>query len=91
VTALLPVELGVLGPLQVRFDARQPQLRRLDDVGAVVTHTAHLVSRAGFEAEVRSVDILTVDGDRLARVEVFDEADLATALARFDELEGDQL
>lgn len=32
------------------------------------------------------IDLLTVDGDLLSRVEVFDEADLDAALARFDEL-----
>ena len=33
------------------------------------------------------IDILTVEGDLLTRVEVFDEADIDTALARFDELQ----
>ena len=32
------------------------------------------------------IDIFTVEGDLLSRVEVFDEADLDAALARFDEL-----
>ena len=33
------------------------------------------------------VDLLAVEGDRISRVEFFDEADLDAALARFDELE----
>jgi hypothetical protein len=61
-------------------------VHRLHDLGAVVTHAAHLISREGFEAEWRSVDILTVAGDQLTRVEVFDETELDTAITRFDEL-----
>ena len=40
----------------------------------------------GFDAEWRGVNLLTVDGDLLNRCEVFDEADLDAALARFDQL-----
>ena len=40
-----------------------------------------------FDAEWRGVEIMTVDGDLLSRAEVFDEADLDAALAKFDELE----
>ena len=32
------------------------------------------------------IDILTVDGDLINRCEIFDEADLDAAFARFDEL-----
>ena len=32
------------------------------------------------------IDIFTVDGDLINRCELFDEADLDAALARFDEL-----
>jgi len=58
----------------------------LNNLGTVVTHAAHLTSREGFEAEWRTIDILTVDGDLIQRAELFDEADLGAALARFDEL-----
>ena len=34
-----------------------------------------------------AVDLLTVDGDLIIRCEVFDEADIDAALARFDELQ----
>ncbi|MDQ1494556.1 MAG: hypothetical protein QOG69_1039, partial [Actinomycetota bacterium] len=61
-------------------------VHRLADLGAVCTHVAHGTSRDGFAAEWRGVDILTVEGDIVIGVEVFDEADLDAALARFDEL-----
>ena len=44
-------------------------------------------SQEGFEAEWRMIDILTVEGDLINRCELFDEADLDAALARFDELD----
>ena len=59
---------------------------RLSNVGAVVSHRASGTSRAGFGAEWREIAIVTVDGDLTKRCELFDEADLDTALARFDEL-----
>ena len=42
--------------------------------------------KTGFEAEWREISFSTVDGDLINRVEIFDEADLDAALARFDEL-----
>jgi hypothetical protein len=33
------------------------------------------------------IQLLTVEGDRISRLEMFDEADLDAALARFDELD----
>ena len=62
-------------------------VHRLSNVGAVVTHAAHGTSQDGFEAEWREIDILTVEGDLINRCEIFDEADLDAALARFDELQ----
>jgi hypothetical protein len=61
-------------------------VHRLDDLGAVVTHTAHETSQEGFDAEWRVITFVTVEGDRINRCEVFDEADLDVALARFEEL-----
>jgi DNA-binding SARP family transcriptional activator len=60
-------------------------VHRLSDLGAVVTHTAYGTSREGFYAEWREISLLTVDGDALSRAEVFDEADLDTATAKFDQ------
>ena len=61
-------------------------VHRLSDLGAVVTHAAHGTSQEGFDAEWRMINLLTVDGDLISRCELFDEADLDAALARFDEL-----
>ena len=61
-------------------------VHRLNDLGAVVTHAAHGTSQEGFDAEWRGIHLLTVEGDMINRCEVFDEADLDAALARFEEL-----
>ena len=61
-------------------------VHRLSELGAVVTQTLKGTSKEGLDVEYRMIDILTVEGDLLTRVEVFDEADLDAALARFDEL-----
>ena len=61
-------------------------MHRLTDRGAVITHAATATSRDGFEAEWRMIDVFTVEGDLFNRCEIFDEADLDAALARFDEL-----
>ena len=62
-------------------------VHRLDSFGAVITHTASGSSPEGFDAEWRAIDTLTVEGDRITGCEIFDEADLDAALARFDELQ----
>ena len=46
----------------------------------------HGTSREGFDAEWRGDPRLTVEGDMFSRSEVFDEADLDAAIARFDQL-----
>ena len=61
-------------------------VHRLTDHGAVFTHLVSGTSQEGFQAEWRIVDVLTFDGDLVNRSELFDEADLDAALARFDEL-----
>jgi hypothetical protein len=61
-------------------------VHRLSDLGAVCTSAGHGVSREGFDAEWRDVDLLSVEGGLITRAEIFDEADLDVALARFDEL-----
>ncbi|WP_104150814.1 BTAD domain-containing putative transcriptional regulator [Mycobacterium intracellulare] len=62
-------------------------VHRLTNLGAVVNHAADLISREGFEAEWRTIDILLVEGDLINRCELFDESDLGAALAKFDELQ----
>lgn len=61
-------------------------VHRLSDSGALFTQVLKGTSKAGFDAEWRDVIILTADGEQLSSLEVFDEADLAAALTRFDEL-----
>ena len=68
------------------LDIRIEAVHRLSSFGAVVTHVQHGTSTEGFDAEWRSIELLTVDGDRVNYCEIFDEADLDAALARFDEL-----
>ena len=62
-------------------------VHRLSDFGAVVTYQAYGTSQEGFDAEWRMIQLLTVEGDRIDRCEVFDESDLDDALARFEELQ----
>ncbi len=59
---------------------------RLSGLGAVVTHAAHGTSQDGFDAEWREIHFLTLEGGMVNRCELFDEADLDAALARFDQL-----
>ncbi|OBF12263.1 hypothetical protein A5730_05190 [Mycobacterium sp. ACS4054] len=61
-------------------------VHRLSDRGVVITHVAHETSREGFHAEWRVISVITVEGDLINRTEVFDEASLAAAIARFDQL-----
>lgn len=62
------------------------EVHRLNDVGVLVAHTALATSREGLDAEWREICILKFEGDLLSRGELFDEADLPAALARFEEL-----
>jgi hypothetical protein len=62
-------------------------VHRLSNLGAVVTQVMKGTSRDGFDAEWQEIGILTLDGDLISRCEMFDEADLDVALARFDELD----
>ncbi|WP_240630824.1 BTAD domain-containing putative transcriptional regulator [Mycolicibacterium sp. GF69] len=66
---------------------RIQQVHRLNEIGAVVTHLAHGTTREGFEAEWKSINILTFDGDMINRCEAFEESDLDVAIARFEELQ----
>ncbi len=68
--------------VRIRIEA----VHRLSDRGAVFTHTANGTSREGFEAEWRAIDIMMVEGEVIDHGEIFDEADLDAALAKFDQL-----
>ena len=61
-------------------------VHRLSSLGAVVTHVATWDLAGRLRCRVADDRILTVEGDRISRCELFDEADLDAALARFDEL-----
>lgn len=62
------------------------QAHRLTGSGALISYAAHETSHEGFDAEWRGLALLSVEGDMVNRVEVFDEADLDAALARFEQL-----
>jgi hypothetical protein len=90
-TAFAPGE--AIASLRAHWDDLMPDfsthiegVHRLNNVGAVVTFSARGTSQEGFDAEWREIAIFTFDGDLLSRCELFDEADLDAALARFDEL-----
>ena len=61
-------------------------VHRVADPGAVVTYAAYETSQEGFDAEWRGIAVLAVEGDMVSRTELFDEADLDAAIARFDQL-----
>jgi hypothetical protein len=61
-------------------------VHRVSGLGAVCTWTGHGTSHEGFDAEWRVVELMMVEGGLISQAELFDEANLETALARFDEL-----
>jgi hypothetical protein len=61
-------------------------VHRVSGLGAVCTWTGHGTSHEGFDAEWRVVELMMVEGDLISQAELFDEADLDAAIARFDEL-----
>ena len=63
------------------------EVHRLSQLGAVVTQVLKGTSPEGFDAEWRTIMLVTVKGDLLNRCEIFDEADRDAALARFDVLD----
>lgn len=81
-TGYLPALWDLTPDVRVYVEA----VHRLNELGAVMTHTARGTSEEGFDAEWRTVVVGVTDGDLYRRVEVFDEPDLDAALARFDEL-----
>jgi ketosteroid isomerase-like protein len=82
VVAYLHSTWDVVPDLKGRIEA----VHRLSDFGAVITEVMTGTSQEGFDAEWREIGLFAFEGDLICRVEVFDEADLDAALARFDEL-----
>lgn len=83
---------GDLEPyLRATWDVLSPNayietVHRLTAVGTVVTRVVRGISDTGVDAEWREIGLSTVRGDEINRSELFDEGDLDTALARFEEL-----
>src|ERR1700761_8185652 len=61
-------------------------VHRLSSRGALVTHAAHGTTQGGLDAEWRGIHFLTLDGGMVNRCEIFFEADLDAAIAKFEEL-----
>ena len=83
----LTADLRAIWDLTPDLSIHIEAVHRLSSFGAVATHVRHGTSPEGFDAEWRMIQLLTVDGDRINRCEIFDEADLDAALARFEELQ----
>lgn len=62
-------------------------VHRVSGTGAVFTHVAEGASRDGVVAEWRVANVVTLDGELFSRCELFDDSDVSSALARFDELQ----
>lgn len=84
---------GELGSYTLAAQTNTPDVKtyieavhRLDARGGVVSYVAKGTSAQGFQAEWRGVSLSTVAGGLVNRVELFDETDLESALAHFDEL-----
>ena len=72
--------------LSHQASAHVESVHRLSNLGAVVTQAGQGISQEGFDAEWRMIAVFTVDGEMISRCELYDEADIDEALARFDEL-----
>jgi len=83
----LIASLRALWELMSDLSFRIEAVHRLSHLGALFTRVANGTSHDGLDAEWRCAEIMTVDGESITRVEVFDEADFDAALARFDELD----
>jgi len=62
-------------------------VHRLTDFGTAFTYAAQGTSQDGLDVEWRDIMIVSVEGDLINHCELFDEADIDAALARFDELD----
>src|SRR5271166_6578451 len=82
----MPAVLGAAWKTTSDLSSFIEAVHRLDNLGAVITHVANETSQEGFHAEWRVISLLALDGELVNRCEVFDDADLDTAIARFDEL-----
>ena len=63
-------------------------VHQLSNLGAVFTQAVSGTSQDGFEAEWREIVLATVDGNLINRIELFEEADIDAAIAKFEQLSG---
>jgi hypothetical protein len=85
-TSDLPALIRDVWNLTPDLSTHVEAVHQLSSFGAVITRTARGTSREGFDAEWRMIQVLTVEGDRINRIQLFDENDMDAALTRFDEL-----
>jgi len=83
----LPASMRAIWDLAPDISIYIETVHRLSDLGAVVTAAVYGRSHEGFDAEWRMIDLFTVEGDLISRCEIFDEANIDAALARFEELD----
>ena len=82
----LPAYLGVTRDQTPDLRIYIEAVHRLSDLGAVVTMRRMGPRKTASTPSGGSIALLTVEGDAINRGELFDEADLDAALARFEEL-----
>lgn len=82
----LTANLGAAWDFAPDVLVRIPRVHRLNERGAVVDQVVKGSFREGFSFEYREIAVVTVDGNRPDRFEMFDPEDLEEALTRFDEL-----
>lgn len=61
-------------------------VHQLNNLGVVLTAILAGTSQEGFDAEWREIALFAFEGDMVSRFEIFDEADLNIAVARFEEM-----
>ena len=86
-SSTMTASISAVWDLTPDFSIHIEAVHRLSSFGAVVTHASTGTSPEGFDAEWRMIQLLTFEGDRINGCELFDEADLDAALARFEELQ----
>jgi hypothetical protein len=72
--------------LTPNFMAYVESVHRLSDRGVVISHAGYGTSQDGIDVEWHDVNLSMVTGDYIDHCELFDEADLESALDTFDQL-----
>lgn len=74
------------GKLERHIRTYVESVYRLNGLGMVCSAAATALSPEGLDAEWRGLSLLTIEGELINRLEVFDETDLDAAIARFEQL-----